>query len=155
MAISPSTPVTGSTMAGLTSPTYTIASGQPPDVNAKSWQVTALGGTQTGVTVHSASSPFSFAAYQPKSIRTIGKPNPVTGLVQNVPKNDYVISTLKGVTPLAGQPVSMMLIETRIRVPAGADVADPLNVKAALSAHFGLCAQVSSGIGDTTISGTV
>jgi hypothetical protein len=38
-------------------------------------------------------------------------------------------------------------------VPAGADTADPANIRAALSAHFGAVAQQSAGIGDLTING--
>jgi hypothetical protein len=57
--------------------------------------------------------------------------------------------------PLAGQPSALMTIKTEISVPAGSDTADPLSIKAALSAHLGAVAQQSSGIGDTVITGVM
>ena len=67
--------------------------------------------------------------------------------------NVYKVITRKGVLPLAGQPLKTMIITTIIEIPAGADTADAPNVRAAESAHFGVVSQVSSGIGDTTVSG--
>jgi len=65
----------------------------------------------------------------------------------------YKFITRKGVLPLAGQPYSTMLITTIIEVPAGADLADASNVRAALSAHFGSLSQQSAGFGDTSVTG--
>jgi len=155
MAYSLSSPVTGAAQTGLTSPTYTIALDTSPDANARQYAVTALGGTQAGVTPSSVSSPFTTAMFRPKSYQMLGKPNPVTGLIARVPRNVYKVITRKGVTPLAGQPIQMMLITSVIEVPAGADLADPTNVRAALSLHFGAEAQVAAGIGDTVILGVL
>lgn len=153
MAWSLTSPITGGAQTGLTSPTYTHVADVAPDVNGKQVAVTALGGTQTGVTVHSVSSPFTIAFWKPKINKILGKPNPVTGLLPSVPRNGYKVVTRKGVTPLAGQPVSEMLITTSIEVPAGADLADPSNVRAALSAHIGALSQQSAGVGDTAVTG--
>lgn len=154
MAISLSSPVTGGAQTGFTAPTYTHQLvGNPPDVNAKQYAVTALGGTQTGATVHSVASPFTWTWWVPKVFRALGKPNPTTGLISSVPRNTYSAVTAKGVTPLAGQPFQTMVIKTVIDVPAGADTADPANVRAALSMHLGSLSQLSAGIGDTSISG--
>lgn len=155
MAVSLSSPVTGGAQTGLTSPTYTTVADQAPDVNAKQWAVTALGGTQTGVTAHSVSSPFVTAFWRPKNVAILGKPNPTTGVLASVPKNVYKVVTIKGVLPLAGQPISTMLIRTEISVPAGSDLADLPNVRAALSMHIGSLSQVSAGLGDTLASGTL
>lgn len=146
-------PITGAAQTGLTSPTYTHVADQAPDVNCKQVAVTLLGGTQTGVVVHSASCPFTIAAWKPKNFQVLGKPNPVTGLLPSVPKNSYKVITRKGVTPLAGQPSSTMVISTTIDVPSGADTADPANVRAALSAHIGALSQQSAGVGDTVVTG--
>lgn len=155
MSFTLSTPVTGAAQTGLTSPTYTIALDTSPDATARQYAVTALGGTQTGVTSSSVSSPFTTAMFRPKAYQALGKPNPVTGLIARVPRNVYKVISRKGVTPLAGQPIQNMLITTVIEVPAGADLADSANVRAALSMHFGSIAQATSGIGDTVIQGVL
>jgi len=155
MAFSLTTPVTGAAQTGLTSPTYTIALDTSPDANARQYAVTALGGTQTGVTASSVSSPFTTSMFRPKAFQGLGKPNPVTGLIAQVPRNTYKYITRKGVLPLAGQPVQNLVITTVMEVPAGADLADPLSVRAALSMHFGGIAQASAGVGDTVIQGVL
>lgn len=155
MSFALTTPVTGAAQTGLTTPTYTIALDTSPDANARQYAVTALGGTQTGVTASSVSSPFTTAMFRPKQYQVLGKPNPTTGLIARVPRNTYKFISRKGVLPLAGQPIQNMVVTTTIEVPAGADVADPANVRAALSMHFGSIAQASAGIGDTTVQGVL
>lgn len=59
MAYSPSSPVTGGTQTGLTSPTYTLTADIAPSALGKQHAVTALGGTQTGVRTSSAADPFT------------------------------------------------------------------------------------------------
>lgn len=152
MAIAFSSPITGSAQTGLTSPTYTNTSMAAPDVNAKQVAVTALGGTQTGVTVHSVSSPFTIAFWWPKILRVLPNLN-AQGQLSSVPRNVYKLITRKGVTPAVNQASQTMLITTIVEVPAGSDTYDPANVRAALSAHGGAIAQLSAGIGDTAVSG--
>lgn len=153
MAVTLTSPITGAAQTGLTSPTYTHVTDVAPDSNGRQVAVTALGGTQTGVITHSVAAPFTITAVRPKVFKSLGKANPVTGLISNVPKNVYKCLTRKGVLPLAGQPYQTMLITTVIEVPAGADLADAPNVRAALSAHFGAIAQQSAGFGDTAVTG--
>ena len=155
MSFALTSPITGQAQTGLTSPTYTHVSDSAPDITGKQVAVTALGGTQTGVTTHSMSSPFTLTFFRPKVFRFLGKPNPTTGLIKDVPRNSFKLITRKGVLPLAGQPFQNMQITTVIDLPAGADTADAANVRAALSAHFGAIVQQSAGIGDTTVSGVV
>lgn len=155
MAISLTSPITGTAQTGLTSPTYTLTNDIAPDNNGKQYAVTALGGTQTGVTTHSVASPFTVTASRPRSFRSLGKPNPTTGLVKDVPMNVYKVLTRKGVTPLSGQPYAVCIIRTEISVPAGADTFDAANIRAALSAHIGSLSQQSAGIGDTSVSGII
>lgn len=147
------TPITGAAQTGFTTPTYTIVSEAAPDVNGKQVAVTALGGTQAGVTSHSVASPFQVNIVRPKSFKILAPVVPGTGLLPSVPKNSWKIIVRKGVTPLAGQPASVMLIKIEIDVPAGADTADAPNVRAALSAAIGALNQQSAGLGDTLISG--
>lgn len=152
MTWSLTSPVTGTAQTGLTSPTYTHVADTAPDVNGKAIAVTALGGTQTGVEVSSTSNPFTLLMTKPKVIRTL--PSLLAnGQLPSVPKNVWVISTKKGVDVLADQPKQTMVCRFSIEVPAGADVADPESVRAALSLFIGALSQQSSGIGDAVISG--
>lgn len=153
MAFSPTSPITGTSQTGLTSPTYIHAADVAPDVNGKQVAVTALGGTQTGVIAHSISSPFTLTMIRPKTMKLLPAVNPTTGQLRNVPKNTSKVITRKGVVPLAGQAPVVMVVTTTIDVPAGADTADAASVRAALSAHIGLLSQQSAGIGDTVTTG--
>ncbi len=155
MAFAPTSPVTGGSQAGLTSPTYTIVTDNAPDINAKQVYVSALGGTQTGVLAHSVAAPFTLAMFRPKSFKNLQPVNPVTGVLRGVPMNTYKVITRKGVLPLAGQSYKTSLITTTLDIPAGSDVADPLSLKAAISAHIGLLTQISSGIGDVVVNGVL
>lgn len=155
MAFAPSTPITGGTQTGLTSPTYTIAQDNAPDTNAKQYYVSALGGTQTGVLAHSVAAPFTLAMYRPRVFKYLQPVSPTTGVLRSVPVNTYKVITRKGVVPLAGQSFKNAVITTNLDIPAGSDVADPLSLKAALSAHIGLLTQISAGIGDTAVNGVL
>jgi len=155
MAYSPSTPVTGAAVAGFTAPTYTLSADVAPDVNGKQHAISALGGTQAGVTVHSVASPFTVTFTRPKNFKMLGLPNPVTGKIASVPRNVYQLLLRKGVTPAANQAAVSMIIRTTIEVPAGSDTYDAANVKAAISAMIGTLSQVSSGVGDTVLTGVM
>lgn len=147
------TNVTGGAQTGLTSPTYTVTADTAPDATGKQWAVTALGGTQTGVTTHSVSSPFTLTGFRPKAFKSLGLADPSTGVIYRVGKNRWRFITRKGVTPASGQSYQTMLVTTDVEIPAGADTYDSANVRAALSAHFGMLSQQSSGIGDSACSG--
>lgn len=153
MTVSVSSPVTGGAQTGFTSPTYTLTTDTPPNASSKQWAVTALGGTQTGVNAHDVSSPFTITVFRPSTYKRLGQPNPVTGVVSNVPKNRYEFLVRKGVLPLAGQPSSLLLARISLEIPAGSENADPANIRAALSLLFGAAWSTSAGIGDTTITG--
>lgn len=155
MSWSLTSPITGGAQTGFTSPTYTHVADVAPDVNGRQVAVSALGGTQTGVTVHSVASPFTVTIVRPKSFKQLGPVVPNTGLVARVPKNSWKIIVRKGVTPLAGQPAALMVIKIDIDVPAGADTADAANIRAAISAAVGALNQQSAGLGDTLVSGVL
>jgi len=152
MAYSPSSPITGTAQTGFTSPTYTITADTAPGANGKQYAVTALGGTQTGVTVHSVASPFTLTFFRPLILKGLQAVLP-NGLLRNVPRNSYKYIVRKGVTPLSGQPAVPMVITMTVDVPAGADNYDAANVRACLSAAIGLLSQQSAGIGDTATTG--
>jgi hypothetical protein len=153
MSFAPSSPVTGGPQTGFTSPTYTIGADTPPDANAKQYAVTALGGTQAGVIVHSVAAPFTLTMWRPKVFKNLAPVNPVTGILRAVPSNVFKVITRKGVLPLAGQAYKNLVVTTTLEIPSGSDIADAANVKAALSLHFGAVWAQSSGIGDTVLTG--
>jgi hypothetical protein len=124
-----------------------------PNFNGKQFAVLAVGGTQAGVIVHSVAAPFTVASFRPAVFRQLGKANPVTGVINNVLRNVYKTNTRKGVLPLAGQAYQTMLITTTVEIPAGSDLADPGNIRAAYSAHIGALSQQSAGLGDLGVSG--
>lgn len=153
MAITITSPITGTAQTGLTAPTYTVVSDQSPDTNTKQVAVTALGGTQVGVTTHSATNPFSLSVQRPKIFKILGAANPGSGVISNVPVNTFRVVTKKGVTPAAQQAPRLMTIDTSLHIVSGSDSYDPQNVRAAISAHIGLLQQISLGLGDTTVTG--
>lgn len=153
MAWNPTTPVTGAAQTGFTAPTYTLSDDVAPDVTGKQKAVTALGGTQTGVTTHSATNPFTTTFFRPRVFKTVGVPNPTTGVISSVPYNVYKHITRKGVTPAANQAPKPMRISSIFEVPAGSDTYDSANVRAACSLHIGIQSQQSAGLGDTLCSG--
>lgn len=155
MTLNVTTPVTGGTQTGFTTPGYGLTVDIPPDINGRQWAITSLTGTQAGVTSHSVSSPFTLTVFRPKAYRSIGQPNPVTGVVSNVPKNTHKIITRKGCVPLAGQLPQVANITTMLDIPAGTDVASPAELRAAISLHIGALQQVSAGLGDTVVSGVM
>lgn len=155
MTFSLTSPVTGGAQTSFTSPTYTLTADTPPNANSKQWVVSALGGTQVGVTVHSISAPFSVAMFRPQNPQVLGPVSPVTGVLTRVPMNTHKVVVRKGVLPLAGQAYKNMIVTMTIECPAGSDAADAANVKAAISLAGGAIWQQVSGIGDTVLSGTL
>lgn len=155
MSWAPASPVTGGAQTGFTTPTYTLVADTAPDVNGKQFAVSAIGGTQAGVTVHSVAAPFTATFWKPKTFRSLGKPNPTTGLIANVQKNVYKQVVRKGVLPLAGQPYQEAIVTLIVEVPAGSDTADAANVRAAISLALGAAWAQSAGIGDTAVSGVM
>lgn len=155
MSFAPTTPVTGATVSGLTSPTYTIAVDVAPGINGKQYAVTALGGTQTGVDVNSVSKPFTITFFRPMALKILGAINPLTGIIKSVPVNSYKLITRKGAVPYANQQTLVARITTTIDVPAGTDTYEPEEIRAMLSAHIGTLSQQSSGIADTVLTGVL
>lgn len=145
----------GGPQANLTSPTYTPVADVAPDVNGRQYAVTTLGGTQTGVTLHSASSPFTVTFIRPKVFKTLGQVNPVTGALSSVPKNQWKFIVRKGMTPLAGQAPAIGIATLTIDIPAGADTADAPNLRALMSATIGALWDQSTLFGNSVVSGVL
>lgn len=150
MAFSPSSPVTGGAQTGLTSPTYTILADTPPVPHGKQYYVSALGGTQAGVEVHSMSRPFTMCMFKVANPKQVGVPNAL-GIISNVPNNTLKLNVRKGVDFATSQNPRVNLIEVSFNIPAGADVADPESLRAALSLIIGTLWANSAAIGDSLI----
>lgn len=155
MPFSPASPCTGAPGTGLTSPTYTLVADAPPAPNGKQWYVSALGGTQTNVTVSSVDKPFTLSVFRPAVFNRIPPVNPVTGVLPRVQRNVHKIITRKGGTPLAGQTPQIILIETSVSVPAGVETADFPALAASLSLHIGALWEQSNEWGDAQAAGTL
>lgn len=155
MTVSLSSPVTGGAQTGFTSPTYTVVADQAPDALSKQWAVTALGGTQAGVTTHSASSPFTFTFRRPASFKQAGVPNPSTGVIYPSGKNVWKGLIRKGTQPAANQQYVTSMITVEMAVAAGADTYDPANVRAMVGFGVGCLNQISAGLGDTLVTGVL
>lgn len=155
MSIALSSPVTGATITGFTSPTYTVAVDTPPNAWSKQWAVTAIGGTQASVdSGTSASRPWTIMAYRPQNIRALNAVDS-NNVLRVVPFNTYGILLRKGMTPLSGQAAKTALFRAEFALPAGADTADAPNVKAAVSSFIGTLSQQSAGIADTLQTGVL
>lgn len=147
--------ITGATVPGFTTPTYTPTQDIAPANNGKQWAITAVGGTQVGVDLNSVSKPFTISVFRPVVLKGLPPANPVTGVVKNIPVNVYKVITRKGANPAANQAAQVMKITTTFEVPAGTDTYEPEDIKAAISAHIGALNQQSSGIADTVITGVL
>jgi len=155
MAIALTSPVTGSAQTGFTAPTYTHVPDIAPDNNGRQYAVTALGGTQTGATAHSVASPFTITVTRPRVFKALGKANPTTGVVANVPTNVYKVLVRKGALPLAGQAAALAYCRCEIGIPAGTDLTSPAELRAMLSMLIGSLTQLSAGLGDSVTSGII
>lgn len=155
MAFSLTSPITGTPQTGLSLPTYSVAPDSNPDNNGKQFYVSSLGGTQPGVLGHSVAAPFTLSMFRPKLLKSLAPVNPVTGVLRAVPMNAYKLITRKGVLPLAGQAYKTAMIRTDLEIPAGADLADPISLRAAISAHIGMLSQLSNELGNTVLTGTI
>ncbi len=155
MSFAPTSPITGAAVNGLTTPTYTVVPDVAPSINGKQYAVTALGGTQTNVDTNTVSKPFTISFFRPASLRVLPGVNPTTGVIKNIPMNQYKMITRKGVQPAANQSNMVARVTTIIEVPAGSDTMEPEDIRAMLSAHFGTGWAQASGIADTVITGVL
>jgi hypothetical protein len=156
MSFTVTSPVTGGAQTGFTAPTYTIAVDTPPTSAGKQYAVTAIGGTQAGVDAASSPSrPFTITLERPQVLKTLGVVDPVTGVLRSVPMNTYKIRVRKGVTPLSGQSARVLQALCTLDIPAGADVADAANIRAAMSLLIGALTQISASAGDTLVTGVI
>lgn len=155
MALSIPASITGAAQTGFTNPGYTTVADAAPDQYGQQRAVTALSGTQAHVDVHSISRPFTSTWVRPKKLKVLNANASTQAVLKDVGNNEWLLITRKGVSIAVNQPPKIMTVRTIISVPAGADINDPANVRACLSAHFGVLNAGSAGVGDTAVSGIV
>lgn len=146
--------ITGAPQTGFTTPTYTLATDNAPDIRSKQWYVQTIGGTQAGVVAHSINAPFTITVRRPSLFKTIASAflNGVTGQYSKVPFNENVILARKGAQVATNQWwTNEMRITTKIF--AGTESFDSANLKALVSLAFGFCWANSSGHTDTCVTG--
>lgn len=155
MSITLTGTITGGAQTGFTSPTYTASADVAPDVNGKQAAITAVGGTQASVRVHTISDPFTVTYVRPKVMKSLPQPNPVSGLYGPVPVNTHKWIFRKGVIPALGVAPTPCVARLEIDVPAGSDSYDAPNIRALMSLIVGELNTNSAGSGDTLISGVM
>jgi len=155
MTISVSSPVTGATVTGLTSPTYSVVADQPPNAYSKQWYVSAIGGTQASVdSASTASKPWTFTFTRPAVLKALNAVD-VTGVLRQVGYNTYEYLMRRGLLPQTGQAPRVCNWRSSFPVLVGADVADSANIRAAVSSYVGVLNQQASGLADSMITGSL
>lgn len=155
MAFNPTSPLAGTPVTGLTSPTFTFTSDQPANPGRqKQWIVSGIGGTQTGTEVHSITKPFSVMVSRPEQVKTPGRPDAL-GLQRTINYNKWSIVTRVGVKINAAGQIGIARFVTEETIPAGAETYDAATIKSALSMHSGFIVQNANGNIDTITVGTV
>lgn len=140
--------ITGASVTGLATPTYTLTVDSTSAPNSRQSVVTALGGTQAGVNLHSVPNPFTITVDRPRSLRQLGKAG-LNGLITNVGRNTYGVLIRKGVLPIAGQPFQTALIRMSFEIPSGSEVNDLPNLRAMFSLAGGFLFSNANGAVDT------
>jgi hypothetical protein len=155
MTIALTSPVTGTAQTGFTAPTYTIVADSAVDSNVKRWIVTALGGTQVGVRVHSISDEFSVAFVKPKVTKSAPLFSSLSPQTAKVQFNRYWLIVRKGGIPASGLNAVPQIIRAPIDIAGGVDSYDAASIRGMLSLFGGVYTQLSSGLGDTLINGAM
>jgi hypothetical protein len=127
----------------------------PPASNGKQVYISALGGTQTGVDIHTVSNPFTLSMFRPGKIATLDPVDPNTGQLKKVPFNRYTLIGRKGLLPLAGQARKPGWIRIEVAIPAGAETADAPALAALHSMTFGAAYALAQEIYNTARTGSV
>lgn len=150
----PDLSITGAVQTGSSAPTYTWVADTFTEPNSRQWLVTACGGTQAaGARAHTAGDPFTVLIRR-SPYKTRPNPNPVTGAYGNVPKNRIEILQRKGVFIDSNDTVQVMNLRLIAEIPAGAELNDPVNIRAGVSNFLGIVAEEAAEYGDTLIQGS-
>jgi len=136
MSWTPTNPVSGGTVTGFTTPTYTMTEDRSSSPHQRRFVITSVGGTQAGVEAHSNLSPFYLTVDRPPAVKSQGAKNALTGVISQVPVNVWRVRLYKGAT-VATDVERTIVFDLQMRVPAGAEVNDAEELKAAFSFFCG------------------
>lgn len=154
MTWSPDGSISGATITGFTSPTFTQVDDIPPAVNARQKTITALGGIQGSATANSASKPFTATFYKPQALRVLPAANPTTGLRGAVPNNQYRLVIRKGGYAASDVPVTAVC-RISFDIPAGMDSYNADEIRSMVSYICGLLQEEANDLAETLYSGVV
>lgn len=151
-----SSPVTGSAQPDLTNPTYTLSADTPPNLNSRQWYVSAVGGTQPDVTVHSASAPFTVTLIRPSSLKTASASVlAALGLVSNVPKNKYSLLIRKAADINVGGGMGVATARLDLEIPVESPDSNQNQLEAMFSILGGCYSQILPDLISMAKSGSI
>jgi len=131
MTINVTGPTAAVTTGVLTSATYTFSADMANDTRSKVFVVSAAGGTQTGVTLHTVDAPKQFIVKRPAVFQQPSAFNTVSGRWGKVPKNVTRVIGRGSANVATGQ-TEIIPMSLDIGVPAGAPSFDRANVEASV-----------------------
>jgi len=131
MSISLAGPTTATTTAALTAATYSFVSDMANDNRSKVFVMSAKGGTQTGVNIHTVDSPKYVVFKRPAQFQQASGYNTVSGKYSRVPKNVTRVVG-KGSCNVTASQIESIPMELSIGVPAGGPTFDRVNVEASI-----------------------
>lgn len=143
--------ITGIVLNGFTAPVYNMTVDTAPTGIQKQSVVSSLGGTQTGVRVHSPSDPFTVAVL--KGATAVFPKVNLQGYLGRAGRNKYTLLLRKGTIPLVGQIPQISDMRIEVNVVSGAEVNDKANVAALFSAGAALLNREAANYMDTTFTG--
>lgn len=132
MSINVTGPTAAISAGNLAAATYTFVPDMATDLRSKAFVVSALGGTQTGVNIHSVDAPKQFIVKKPAVFQQPSAYNVTTGRYGRVPKNVTRIIGRGSANVASGQ-VEIIPITLDIGIPAGAMTYDRPNVEASVA----------------------
>lgn len=135
MSINLAGPTAAVTTSQLTAATYTFVTDMAQDARSKVFVVSALGGTQTGVSAHTVDAPKQMIFKKPASFAQPSGYNQVSGRYGKVPKNTTRVM-FRGSAKVAANQWEGLPISMDIGVPAGAVSYDRANVEASVTAFI-------------------
>lgn len=128
-------PTTASTTPVITGGTYTFVPDLPADNRSRVAVISAVGGTQTGVSIHTAEAPKQFITKRPASIAQPSGFNTTTGRYSKVPKNVTRV-IFRGSAKVSANQWEVIPITLDLPIPAGAESFDRANVDASVLAFI-------------------
>lgn len=131
MTINLAGPTTAVTAGSLTLATYTFSPDLNMDGRSRPYVVSAIGGTQSGVSVNTIDKPKIMNFRRPAQFRSPSGFVASANRFNTVPRNTFKVNGKYGVNVTANQ-VELMTINLDINIPSGAGAQDRANVDAAL-----------------------